>query len=45
MRVYFKVLEAIQNKPQNGHAIANAQNKLSLAKANEDFKKMLGGGR
>jgi len=28
MNVYLKVLDAIVNKPQNGHAVANAQ-KLS----------------
>jgi|LGOV01.1.fsa_nt_gb hypothetical protein len=42
MKAFNKVLQAIQNKPQNGHAIANAQNKVSLAKANKEIKTMMG---
>jgi hypothetical protein len=41
MSVYYKVLCAIQNRPQNGHAIANQQNKLSLAKARRELEKMM----
>ena len=41
MKAFNKVLQAIQNTPQNGHAIANQQNKLSLAKANTEIRKMM----
>ena len=41
MKAFTKVLEAIQGKPQNGHAIASAQNKVSLARANKEIKTLL----
>ncbi|WP_373069879.1 hypothetical protein [Sulfurimonas sp.] len=41
MSAFNKVLEAIQGKPQNGHALANLQNKASLAKAKKEIEEML----
>jgi hypothetical protein len=41
VKVFEKVLNAIQNKTQNGHAIANAQNKVSLAAAKREIETML----
>jgi len=41
MKVFNKVLEHIQGKKENGHAIANQKNKLSLVVANEEIKKMM----
>ena len=42
MKVFYKVLEAIKGKTQNGHAIANAKNIISLTKADKEIKKMIG---
>jgi hypothetical protein len=41
MSAFFKVLEAIQSKSQNGHAIANTKNKISLAAAKRKIETML----
>ena len=41
MTAYDKVLIAIQNKPQNGHAIANQQNKINLKIANLEIENMI----
>ena len=40
MSAYNKVLNAIQGKPENGHAIANQKNEVSLRKANSDIGDM-----
>lgn len=42
MSAFIKVLEKIQGKKENGHAIANQKNKLSLAKANAEIMAMFG---
>lgn len=41
MSAYTKVLEAIRGKRENGHAIANAKNRISLASAKRDIEKMM----
>jgi len=41
MRVYLRVLGLIQGTPQNGHAIANQENTLSLAIAKKEIDKIL----
>jgi len=41
MKVFEKVLNAIENKQINGHAVANQKNRLSLAKANLEIRDML----
>jgi len=37
---YQKVLKAIRHKPVNGHAALNQQNRISLVKADAEFKKI-----
>lgn len=41
MSVYEKVLNAIENKHVNGHALINQKNKLSLASAQKEIREML----
>jgi len=41
MSAFYKVLEAMQNRPQNGHALANTQNIEILTKAKKDIQEML----
>ena len=43
MSAFNKVMHIVQTKPINGHAARNIANRLSLAKANEDFKILLKG--
>lgn len=43
MKVFQKVLIAMQGRPQNGHALANAKNKITLAQAKKDIEKKLTG--
>jgi hypothetical protein len=40
VRVFDKVLEKIVGKPENGHAIANAKNKIALAQAHKEISDM-----
>lgn len=43
MSAYLKVLEAIKGSKNNGHAEANRQNKISLAKAKKEIESMFMG--
>lgn len=42
MKAFDKVLEAIKGKTQNGHALANQKNIVSLTKANAEIMEMIG---
>ena len=41
MKAFDKVLQVIQNQPQNGHAVANQKNKISLLIASLEIKEMM----
>lgn len=41
MKVFNKVLEAMQNKPLNGHALCNIANRKSLAIAKKEIEEMM----
>lgn len=41
MEAYLKVLELIQSKPQNGHAVNNAKNVKSLTIVNREIEQIL----
>jgi len=41
MKAFNKVLGIMQNKPLNGHALANLANIESLTRANKEIQKMM----
>jgi len=42
MSVFNKVLEAMQNRPVNGHAAINIQNRFALANAKKEIEELMG---
>jgi hypothetical protein len=44
-KTYTRIFAHLKGKPQNGHLIANEQNKKSLAIAEKEIKEMLRGAK